>query len=102
MSQPQSLAEELEIPKSVLTKAAQAIYDLLEADQLDEAITMGRGLVAAEEANGYYRSLLATGLFRRREMKSALEVVEEGLKRQPGSEDLTPLRAKIRAALGLR
>lgn len=101
MSEPQSLAEELEIPESVLQQAAQITYDLLSAEQFDDAVAMARGLVAADGRNWYYRSLLGTALFRRREMKAALEVVEEGLKHAPGNEDLTQLRSSIRRALGL-
>ena len=100
MPEPTSLAEEFNIPEAVLKQAAQMAYDLLTADQLDDAVVLARGLVAADEGNWYYRSLLGTALYRKRELKSALEIVDDGLKFQPGQEDLTALRRSIATALG--
>jgi hypothetical protein len=102
MSQAKSLAEEFEIPDTMLKEAVQMTTDLLDGDQLDQAVTMALGLVAADESNSQFRSLLATAYFRQREMKKALEVVEEGLKRVPNQSDLSALRGKIRGAMGLR
>lgn len=101
MPEPTPLAEEFDIPDAVLKQAAQMTYDLLTAEQFDDAIVLGRGLVAADEGNWYYRSLLGTALFRKREMKGALEIVEDGLKYQPNQADLVALRRSIRSAMGL-
>jgi cytochrome c-type biogenesis protein CcmH/NrfG len=102
MSQAKSLAEEFEIPDSLLKEAVKLTSELLDGDQLDQAVTMAQGLVAADESNPQFRSLLANGYFRQREMKKALEVVDEGLKRAPNQNELSALRGKIRGAMGLR
>jgi predicted Zn-dependent protease len=102
MAQPQSLAEELDIPKQLLLMAAERAYDLLNAEQYDESLVMCEGLVVADESNAYYRVLLGTVLLKKRQLKKALVVVDEGLKRAPGNADLVTLRSTIAKGLGLR
>jgi hypothetical protein len=97
----QSLAEELNIPKQMLQMAAERIYDLLGAEQYDDALEMAQGLVVADEDSWYYRTLLATAHMRKRQMKKALAVVDEGLRRVPGNPDLLTLRSTIAKTLGL-
>jgi Flp pilus assembly protein TadD len=96
-----SLAQEVGITPKVLVEAAKRAHDLLTSEQLDEALVMAEGLVAADDSNGYYRTLLATTLFRRREFKRALSAVEEGLKFAPGHKDLTNLRPTLANILGV-
>ena len=87
-----TLAEEFEIPGKVLAVAAKQAYALLEGGFLDKAIELAEGLVAADEKNAYYRHVLGTALYRKREFRSALRVAEEGLRQEPGNKELLELR----------
>jgi hypothetical protein len=97
----QSLAEELNITKELLLMAAERTYDLLGTEQYDDALVMAQGLVAADGDNWYYRTLLGTALLRKRQLKKALVVVDEGLRRTPGNADLVTLRSTIAKGLGI-
>jgi predicted Zn-dependent protease len=97
-----SLAEEYEIPKQLMLMAAERTYDLLNAEQYDEALVMAEGLVAADDKNPYYRTLLGTVLLKRRQLKKALAIVDDGLKFAPNDAELAALRGNIAKGLGLR
>jgi hypothetical protein len=98
----QTLAEELQIPGKLLAEGAKQAHALLEGGFLDKAIEMAEGLVAADERNPYYRHVLGTAFYRKREYRSALSVAEEGLKLTPGNQELVELRDFAAKALGKR
>jgi hypothetical protein len=93
-----SLAFEFGIPAQILNQAASAAYAFILTYDLDNAIGMARGLVAADATNWYFRELLGTALFRNGNRTEALEVIEEGLAYAPESAKLVDLRLEIRSS----
>ena len=85
----------LPIAAGLLDACTAKAYALCATQAYSSAEVISRGLVAAEPANWYYRTLLAICLSKLHRRHEALQVIEVGLRFQPAHPELLSLRAAL-------
>jgi len=88
----------LPISAGLLDACTAKAYALCATQAYANAEVISRGLVAAEPANWYYRTLLAVCLHKLHRRHEAMQVVEVGLRFQPAHPELLALRAALTPA----
>jgi Flp pilus assembly protein TadD len=89
------LCKLLAISESVLRDCAIQGYEMCKAGRYADAEVVGRGLVAADHRDWYFRTLLAVPLAKLGRKAEAIQVIDEGLRFHPGHRDLVALRASL-------
>ena len=90
-----TLTSLLSISRESLSACARKAYELFAAGQYREAEVFGRGLVAADHRDWYYRTLLAATLQKQGRTQDAVAILDEGLTYLPANPDLLALRAVL-------
>lgn len=85
----------LGIPEQQLRDCSVRAYECCRDGHYQQAEVIGRGLVAVDHRNWYYRSLLAVSLDKLGRRPEAREVVQEGLRFSPAEPELLKLRAAL-------
>lgn len=91
----QTLRATAGITDEALNVCAKSAYDLLRVGHLSGALTVARGLVAADHRNSYYRVLLATALIRTGDLEAARKVISDGLAFDPENVGLLRLQPSL-------
>lgn len=92
----------LRIPDHALDAMMALGYQLYQAGRYAEVEIICRGLLAADHTTWWPYSLYAATLRRLGDLRAAIEVLEQGLVREPDQPKLLFMRSEIRAAFEAR
>jgi tetratricopeptide (TPR) repeat protein len=90
-----SLKDIVDIPPAILDEARRLAYTLYQNEKWDQAEVMLKGLLAADNRDGWALSVYGSMLRKQRKYKEALVLMETALTVAPDDENIRKMRDEL-------